>query len=124
MKVFFFERNTYFTALSYLTIFILLIFRDQIINLLDRIVSFDRLFMSLSKNSYALFLIHTSITFALEKYLERNNLSPQAILAVVKMRGVVVVSVLLAPCLTTINSRLVKIQKTSKKNQENISNAD
>jgi peptidoglycan/LPS O-acetylase OafA/YrhL len=80
--------------------------------------------MSLSKNSYALFLIHTSITFAFEKYLERNNLSPQAILAVVKMRGVVVVSVLLAPCLTTINSRLVKIQKTSKKNQENISNAD
>ena len=124
MKVFFFERNTHFTALSYLTIFILLIFRDQIINLLDRIVSFDRLFMSLSKNNYALILIHTLIIFAFEKYLELNNLKPQAILALDKMMGVIVLSVLLAPCLTTINSKLVKIQKTSKKNQENISNAD
>jgi peptidoglycan/LPS O-acetylase OafA/YrhL len=124
MNFFFFERNTNPTVLSYVTIFILLIFREQIINLLDRLVFFDRLFMSLSKNSYALFLIHTSIIFAFEKYLDLGNLSSQPKLAVVKMMGVIVVSVLLAPCFTTINSKLVKIQKTSKNNQENISNAD
>jgi hypothetical protein len=127
MKVFFFEGNTYFPALSYVTTFILLIYRNQMINLLDRLVFFDRLFMSLSKNSYALFLIHTSIIFIFEKYLNLDNLSSQPLSAVVKMMGIIVVSVLLAPCLTTINSKLVnlvKIQKTSKENQENILNAD
>jgi len=109
MNKFFFERNTYFTLISYLVIFLLLAFRDNILKLIDKISIFEWLFIRLSKNSYALFLLHTPVIFMFERYLGFDNLGEQPILALIKMIGVITTSIFIAPYLTNFNNKISKM---------------
>lgn len=109
MKTFFFERNMYFTLLSYFVIFLLLLLKSYILKFIDKLSFLNWFFMSLSRNSYALFLIHTPIIFLFEKHFGFENLGDQPVLAFVKMAGVVTVSILVAPYLTSFNNKIINL---------------
>ena len=111
IRLFFFARGEYFTVLSYICIFIVLLNRDAILALFNKLLSIKNLFLILSKNSYALFLIHTSIILIFEKSLGFDELGDQPLLALIKMVGVIAISILIAPILTSINNKVLKLIK-------------
>lgn len=108
MRALFFSRGVYFTSLSYAVIFLLLIYKTQLLYLLNKLIHLKNLLMNLSKNSYSLFLIHTAIIMIFEDYLGFDNLGEEPLLAVIKMIGVVFVSIIVAPYLTYLNNMIVK----------------
>ena len=109
--LFFFSRGEYFTVLSYVCIFIILINRDTLLNLFNKLPNIKSLLLILSKNSYSLFLIHTSIILFFEKNLGFDDLGDKPALAIIKMIGVIAISIVIAPVITSINNKVLKLIK-------------
>lgn len=107
MRELFFSRGIYFTLLSYGVIFLLLIYKNQVNYMLNKLKHLKILLLKLSINSYSLFLIHTSVILVFEIYLGFYNVGDSLILGVIKMMGVVAVSIVVAPYLTRFNNLVV-----------------
>lgn len=114
LKVFFFERGTYFTSLSYLTIFLVMFFKIQLLALLNKLYFIKMFLLKLSQNSYALFLLHTPMIFIFEKYIGLDNLGNAPILALIKMAGVIFVCYLISPLFTKISYLVTQLSMLKK----------
>jgi len=102
MRSYFFERNLYFTSFSYFVLFFVMGIQPYVKSFIYQPVTY-KLFKKLSDNSYALFLLHTALLFAVEKLFHLESLSNSPLLAVARIIIVISLSLMLAPFFTRLS---------------------
>jgi len=89
-------RSANYILLAYAVIFALLLGRDMLLHLINRITLFKSLLLFASRNSYSLFLLHPLVLFLIERGLNMKNLSGNYLLAIIRLILVVSITMFLS----------------------------
>jgi len=100
------DRNANYILLAHGVISALLLSRDALLSLINRIVPLKALLLFANRNSYALFLLHTPVLFVIERSLNMENLSGNLPMALIRLLLVIIITMLLSLPFTIL-SRLI-----------------